>query len=176
MNNLCSLFTLVARELIIFSCPIFVNKVLYFWLILSFIFNYVECFEMLCFLIISLKTSTDIWITITLMERAEFSAKNIPFSHYTLCSFKVFFIFWVVNVHGCQKCVLCFIIAIIAETHYPPASCAHIHYLVSIHVQNAPVHIDALNFFRLEEFNDLPVSFCQTNLCKSGAGLLSITK
>lgn len=115
-------------------------------------------FRKLCFLFISSRTSTDTWITITLIERAKFSAtkysfftlQNIPFSHYRLRSFKAFFISWVVIVHGRQKYFLYYIIAVTAETHYPPASCALIHYLVSIHVQNAPMHVDALIFSALK--------------------------
>ena len=44
-----------------------------------------------------------------------------------------------------------------AEMHHPPPHCAHIHWLVSINVQQVSVNVSGCCFFCMEEFSYTPL-------------------
>ena len=44
-----------------------------------------------------------------------------------------------------------------AEMHHPPLHCAHIHWVVSIKVQQVLMNVTGCHFFHLEEFSDTPL-------------------
>jgi len=62
----------------------------------------------------------------------------------------------VTAVRGCPKGGIC-VTVITAETHHPPAHCAHIHCLVSLNVQQALMDVNGCHFFHMGEFRDAPL-------------------
>ena len=44
-----------------------------------------------------------------------------------------------------------------AKTYHPLPHCAHVHYLVSINVQQVSVNVNGCHLFHMEEFNSTPL-------------------